>query len=289
MEKTERLTVYYLATASAVMLWSASFIATKLAYATFAPVQLGAVRTVIAVIMFRIIRVVMKENEKLRKDDRLKAAVSGLLGLTLYFTVENLGVSMTSASNAALIVASFPAVTLLLEFFIYHKKPSLKQVCGVLMALAGVAVLTQVTAEGSPKALLGNILLFGAGIIWAFYNFISRRLMENYSAVTLTYYQMLAGSILFFPFVAAEGAEFQVPCLTSLCALIYLSAGCSVAAFMLYNIGLRRLSAGVSVSLMNLVPVFGLLFSIIILQETVTPIQVTGGAIVIAGVVLSSR
>ncbi len=289
MEKSKTITGYYLATASAVLLWSASFIATKLAYAAFAPVQLGAVRTVTAVIMFRVIRLFSGEKEVLKKEDRLKAVASGFFGLTLYFTVENLGVSMTTASNAALIVASFPAVTMSLEFIIFHNKPTVQKICGVMMALAGVAVLTQVTVEGSPKSLIGNLLLFGAGIVWAFYNFISRKLMEDYSAVTLTYYQMLAGSVLFLPFVIVEGAEYHVPGIVPLGALIYLSAGCSVAAFMLYNTGLRKLSAGVSVSLMNLVPVFGLLFSVTILHETVTITQIAGGIIVIAGVVLSSK
>ncbi|WP_270566235.1 DMT family transporter [Clostridium beijerinckii] len=282
------LSYYYLASTGAVVLWSASFIATKLAYETFAPIQLAAVRTLFAVILFWFMRKITSNNEQIQKEDRMRIALSGFLGITLYFAIENIGVSMTSSSNSALIVASFPAVTTLLEFFIYHSKPNIKKVLGIILAIIGVAVLTQINVDGNSKSMLGNIILIGAGIVWAFYNFITRDLTNKYSAMTLTYYQMLAGFIFFLPFVIIEGKTWRMPTMTSASALIYLSVGCSIVAFLLYNLGLRKLSASISVSLMNLVPVLGLIFSILILHESVSTVQILGGVIVIVGVILSS-
>ncbi|WP_081098848.1 DMT family transporter [Clostridium beijerinckii] len=282
------LSYYYLASTGAVVLWSASFIATKLAYETFAPIQLAAVRTLFAVILFWFMRKITSNNEQIQKEDRMRIALSGFLGITLYFAIENIGVSMTSSSNSALIVASFPAVTTLLEFFIYHSKPNVKKVLGIILAIIGVAVLTQINVDGNSKSMLGNIILIGAGIVWAFYNFITRDLTNKYSAMTLTYYQMLAGFIFFLPFVIIEGKTWRIPTMTSASALIYLSVGCSIVAFLLYNLGLRKLSASISVSLMNLVPVLGLIFSILILHERVSTVQILGGVIVIIGVILSS-
>jgi drug/metabolite transporter (DMT)-like permease len=284
----ETLSYYYLASTGAVVLWSASFIATKLAYETFAPIQLAAVRTLFALILFWFMRKITSNNEQIQKEDLIRIALSGFLGITLYFAIENIGVSMTSSSNSALIVASFPAVTTLLEFFIYHSKPNIKKIFGIILAIIGVAVLTQINVDGNSKSMLGNIILIGAGIVWAFYNFITRGLTNKYSAMTLTYYQMLAGFIFFLPFVIIEGKTWRMPTITSASALIYLSVGCSIVAFLLYNLGLRKLSASISVSLMNLVPVLGLIFSILILHESVSTIQILGGVIVIIGVILSS-
>lgn len=282
------LNTYYFASTGAILLWSASFIATKLAYISFAPIQLGAVRTLLAVVIFWVIRKITKNNEKINKEDYRYVIVSGFLGITLYFTLENIGVSMTSSSNAALIVASFPAVTTLLEFFIYHLKPTIKKVFGVILALIGVSILTQVTVDGSSKPLWGNIILIGTGIVWALYNFVTRNIANKYSAITLTYYQMIAGVLFFMPLFFIEGESWKIPTVTSASAMIYLSVGCSVSAFLLYNLGLRKLSASISVSLMNLVPVFGLVFSALILGETVFVIQMLGGIIIIVGVILSS-
>ncbi len=69
---------------------------------------------------------------------------------------------------------------------------------------------------------------------------------------------------------------------------VYLSLGCSVGAFLLYNFGLRKLSASTSISLMNLVPVFSIIFSATILNETISLRQIVGGVIVIIGVILST-
>ncbi|MBS4190156.1 EamA family transporter [Bacillus sp. FJAT-49705] len=280
--------VYYFACISAVLLWSASFIATKIAYETFAPIQLGVVRTCLAVLIFWIINKIVKNKEKIRKEDRKRVAISSLFGITLYFTLENIGVSMTSASNAALIVASFPAITSLLEFFVFRSKPSFQKSLGIILAIIGVAILTQITISGSSKSFWGNLILIGGGIVWAFYNFITRDLTNKYSALTLTYYQMLIGAIWFIPFVFLEDKPWRIPSVTSMNALIFLCVGCSVAAFVLYNFGLKKLSASVSVSLMNLVPVLGLVFSVLILGEVVSLLQIIGGIIVIIGVILSS-
>lgn len=280
--------VYYMACISAVVLWSASFIATKLAYNTFAPIQLGAVRTCLAAVLFWLIRQVKNDREKIRKEDRKRIAVSSLFGITLYFALENTGISMTSASNAALIVAAFPAITLLLEFWVYRLKPAFHKSLGIVLSIIGVAILTQITAEGHMKSVWGNLILIGAGVVWALYNFMTRSLSPKYSALTLTYYQMAAGIIWFIPFVFLEGAAWRAPSVVSVNALIFLCIGCSVAAFLLYNFGLKKLSASASVSLMNLVPVLGLAFSVLILGEAVSIIQIIGGIIVIVGVILSS-
>jgi drug/metabolite transporter (DMT)-like permease len=280
--------IHYFACISAVLLWSASFIATKVAYGTFAPIQLGVVRTCLAAIVFWIVHKIAKNKEKIQKEDRKRIAISSLFGITLYFTLENIGVSMTSASNAALIVASFPAITSLLEFFVYRSKPTFQKTVGIILAIIGVAVLTQITVNGNEKSFCGNLILIGAGIVWTVYNFITRDLTNKYSALTLTYYQMLMGTIWFIPFVFLEAKPWRIPSVTSMNALIFLCIGCSVAAFVLYNFGLKKLSASVSVSLMNLVPVLGLVFSVFILDEIVFLTQIIGGVIVIIGVILSS-
>ncbi|CUU47775.1 drug/metabolite transporter (DMT)-like permease [Clostridium beijerinckii] len=71
------LSYYYLASTGAVVLWSASFIATKLAYETFAPIQLAAVRTLFAVILFWFMRKITANNEQIQKEDRMRIALSG--------------------------------------------------------------------------------------------------------------------------------------------------------------------------------------------------------------------
>ena len=72
-------------------------------------------------------------------------------------------------------------------------------------------------------------------------------------------------------------------------ALLYLAVGCSVLAYLLYNFSLRGISPSAAAAIMNLMPVFGLLLSAIILNESITPASAAGGVIVILGVLLSAK
>ena len=274
---------------ASVLFWGGTFIASKLAYEIYSPIQLGGLRPLVAAILFWIVRRIKRDSETIEKADQRQIAASAFLGITLCMMFQNIGISLTTASNAALIVASFPAITMLLELAIYHIKPSWMKFVGITMSIAGVAILSQVNVDGNPTAIWGNLLMVAAGIVWALYNFVTGKLLSKYSTMTITYYQMLYGAILFVPFILLEGKEWQTPQLVPTGAVLYLGICGSMLAFLFYNKGLRKLSASVAVSFLNLVPVVALLLSVIILKESVSIVQLFGGAVVISGVMISSK
>jgi drug/metabolite transporter (DMT)-like permease len=68
-----------------------------------------------------------------------------------------------------------------------------------------------------------------------------------------------------------------------------LTTLCSIAGLGLYAKALQRLRPSTAVNFLNLVPVFGLLIAIVALGERITALQLAGGAVVIAGVTVSTR
>lgn len=142
---------------------------------------------------------------------------------------------------------------------------------------------------GGDRRLLGDVLLVASGLVWALYNFVTRRSLRTFPALTVTCYQTVAGAVAFLPLVWIEQDRWQVPSGGCLLLMVYLGVFCSVLAFLLYARGLRGLDAGTAVGLMNLVPVFGLFLALLVLSEPVRIVQVVGGLIVIAGVGLSVR
>lgn len=280
--------VYIAATIAAILFWSTSFVGTKLAYESFPPLTLGALRFVAASLLLGVIVLSRGGLAYIEKADRKIIALSGFLGITLYFTMENIGLSLTTASNAALIVASYPAITAMLDWAIYRTAISCKQITGIVMAMAGVCILTGMQGgHTGPQALWGNLILFATGFVWAFYNFTARKVVVKYPAMTFAFYQTLAGAVFFLPLTLFEIADWRAPTPTAVVMVCYLVVFCSVAGYMLYNFGMRRLAPSTMVSIMNLVPVFGVVFSVLILHESVSMSQVTGGVIVIGGVFLS--
>jgi len=271
-----------------MLIWSTSFVSTKIAFASFPPLTLGAARFAIASLVLGVVLVSKKEFIKPTVKDLGIMSVSGILGITLYFAMENIGVSLTSASNAALIVASYPAITALLELIIYRVKISWLKGIGIALAIIGVYQLSY-TGQGSAEGgqVTGNIILIVTGVVWALYNFVTRKVVNKYPAITVSFYQTIVGTIVFIPLALSEKSSWQMPTFISFLMLLYLGTFCSVIAFLLYNYGLRQLSSSTAVTLMNLVPVFGVLFSVLLLHENVQANQLVGGVIVVTGVLLS--
>ena len=79
-----------------------------------------------------------------------------------------------------------------------------------------------------------------------------------------------------------------MPTARSLSAVLFLSVGCSLLSFLAYNYALTGISVTAAATLLNLQPVVGVLCSWAFLGETVTLRQIAGGAVIVAGVWLSS-
>lgn len=285
---TQSNRIYFMSSIIAILIWSISFVATKIALTTFPPLGLGLVRFGLATLLLGSLMIFRTNKDKPTSRDSMRLIVSGLLGITIYFSLENIGVKYSTAVDAALIVASYPAITMLLEAVFFQTKYPLKSFIGVALAISGVSMIVSVSSstEGAER-VFGDILLILAGVVWAFYNFITHSVASKYSMFTITFYQITAGTIGFLPLIFLENDRWIPPTLDSLIAVIYLGALCSLLAFYLYAFGLRKISSSSAVVLMNLVPVFGVLFSFIILKESINTIQIIGGVVVIIGVVLS--
>ncbi len=281
---------HLLASLGAVMIWSTSFVGTKLAFLTFPPFTLGALRFVFATVLLGSWVILRKELVLPDKGDRIPLVLSGLLGISLYFAMENSGVRLTSASTAALIVAVYPVITVALETWVYRRRPRLFQWTGAVLAAVGVVLVSWPGAagfEGQSTSVVGVLILLGAGVVWAFYNFVTKRFVHRYPGPTTFFYQALIGTVFLLPLTLIEYREWQAATPVSLGALFYLSLFCSVLAFLLYNFGLRKISSSTSVTLMNLVPIMGVAASVVVLRESLTVFQMIGGAIAILGVVVS--
>lgn len=282
--------LYVLSVLASILIWSSSYVGTKIAYASFPPLTLGFARFLLASVVLGLLLLVRREFTLPRLKDLGWMALSGLLGITAYFALQNIALKMLSASSAALIVACYPAITVLFEFLFYRAKISWVKLAGIALAIGGVYWLSQGSAgAGGSQQTLGSILLVLTGVAWSLYNFVTGKVVKKYSMITVSFYQTVAGTIAFIPLALTETKSWQMPTPEAWLMLAFLGVLCSVVAFIAYNYGLRKLSSSSAVTMLNLVPVFGVLFSVLLLKESVQAAQLLGGAVVIGGVLLSMR
>lgn len=274
----------------ALILWGSSFVAIKFAYTTYPPLTLAVVRFIVATLILGALTLLPQNRKRLEKKDILTVAVCGLTGIMLYAVLQNIAMQWTSASSATLIIASYPIITLLMESIIYRIKLSAMKIIAILIAIAGVVILSYVKSELRVEGeLLGILLLIIAGVVWAVYNFMMKKVVNHYPPITLLFYTSLFGTILMLPLALLERAQWQQPSLLSFSMMMFLGVFCSVIAFLLYNHGLKTMAASTITSMLNLMPIIGVFFSWLLLGEQVTLRKFVGGAIVILGVMLSIR
>ncbi|MCL2473047.1 MAG: DMT family transporter, partial [Treponema sp.] len=103
------------AVTASVLFWGFSFVSIKIAVAVIPPMTLGAIRFAMAMVFLFFIKRKYAKDEKIQKEDIPYLVGAGLTGVTLYFFFENNGVALIQASEASLIVATVPVITLIAE------------------------------------------------------------------------------------------------------------------------------------------------------------------------------
>ncbi|WP_329125049.1 DMT family transporter [Streptomyces sp. NBC_01465] len=276
---------------AAALMWSSSYAVTKRVLDDVGPLSIGAVRfSLAAVLLGALVRLGRRRPDRAVRPDagqRRQLYLSGFLGITVYFVLENVGVDMSTASDASLIVATYPLMTMLVELFAFRTRMPLPRVAGVALATLGAFLVVRNGAEaGGSSRWTGDVLLLLGGLAWAGYNVLGKRASAGQDAASATYYQTLAGAAGFLLASPLEAGDWRMPDATVSLLLAYLAVACSVGGFLLYNHGLRRMTSSVAVNILNLVPVFGVLGAVVINGESVGIAQVSGGVIIIAGVAL---
>lgn len=285
-----RLTALVALVAS-TMLFAASYTLTKVALVDLPPFTLGLARFALAGAVLAL-WAWLTHQPLPGREDRRRLIIAGLLGVTAYFAVENLALQWANATDAALLVASYPALTALADAAVNRRRTSLTAWLGIVLAglgVAGIVAAVPDTAAVTPLRLWGDLLLLVPGVLWAFYTFVSREVTT--SPLLTIAWQDAIGGLAFVPLALLEIPAWHWPTQlpATLGALAGLTGLCSIAAMVTYARALRGLASTTVVTGLNLVPLWGLLIAAVFLHEQVYPMQVIGGLVVCGGVTLTAR
>jgi len=277
------------ALSTTVIFWGLSFASTKVILNSgLPPLTLAFIRFMLAsVLLFPALKL-LKSETKISKSNLIPLMLSGFLGVTVYFFFENKGIRLTTASNAALIIAAIPVFTILAEYILYRQSVKLYKIFGVLISIAGVYLLI-----GNPggdnngtQKFVGNLLMLGACLSWVAYIQFSKKLNKSFSGLSLTTFQSFFGTIFLFPLAIIEHRSWIMVGWDVGLNIFYLGIFCSATCYFLYLYALARLDSLVVSSYINIIPVVGALGGVVLLGEKLTSVQIIGGTIVILGVII---
>ncbi len=274
-----------LATLTAV-LWGFSFLSIKVAVAVIPPMSLGLARFVLASALLFTAFAVKGAAPRLALKDLPLMAGAGLVGVTLYFLGENNGLLRLSASESSIIVGTIPVLTVLAERFFSGARLTPFQAGGALLSALGVSLMVLESMRISPEPL-GYLFMGIAALSWVAYAFMTRPLFAHYKRTEITFWQSLFGALGFLPFALFETVPWELISVSVVLNVLYLGVFCSALGYLFYIISMDVLGAGVASVFINLIPVVSVAASFFLLGERLSPLQLGGGAVAVAGVYLA--
>lgn len=215
----------------------------------------------------------------------------GVVGISGFQLGMFYGLRSSSAINASLIMATSPALTVLLASALDRHALGLRQWAGLLLGLAGILV---VSTHGDWQALLGlqfghgDLLLAGGAVAWACYSVVLRRHVRGLSML-----QLSASTIFICTLAMAAGTawldprQLALPPAAAWPALLFVGVVGSGFAYLWWNAGVVQVGATRAAPFGNLVPVFTVL-SGLALGQPLSLAQGIGAGMVVGGVVLTT-
>lgn len=283
--------IAFIAAITGCLLWGSALSIVKIALVEYDPIFLVFARMGIAFLVLTPIVLIRFRPIRIHSGKDLML----LILLTLcdpvgFFTFEALALQHTSASQAGMMWALAPLLNVMAAWVILRERTTRPTIVCFMVAMGGVVMLTAGggISEHAANPVLGNFLellsLCGA----AGFLVILRFLRGRYPAMLVVWFQSLGASILFLPALSMDSvmlpAQFN---LAPFITLLYLGAcvtfgaqACS--AFAVARMPVSRLSA-----LSNIIPVVGVLSGLVILGETLSPVQWTACVIVLGAVLIS--
>lgn len=282
-----------LAAVLSTILWGGAYVAMKFALECFHPMTMIFLLLVVSSTAFLLIFPFIRKQQQYARGDWRIFLMLVLCEPCMYFIFEGYALDNTSASQAGMISATLPIFVGIFGFFLFKEKLSRVAWFGCMLAIIGAVWLSMeaVADEHAPNPLFGNILQICGMVFAALYAIFVRRLSVRYTPLCITSVQAWAGLIFFSPAMLMPGMGLPEGGATPLAwaSVVFIGLGVSFGAYSLYGFSISRMGAARSSMFMNLIPVFTLIFSMIILGERLTFEQYLASALVLGGVMISQK
>jgi drug/metabolite transporter (DMT)-like permease len=275
------------------MLWGASYLLIKYALEDFSPGTIVFARTLLgALVLYAIVRAqggeaVARLSELRRRPGT--AALLGLVAIAAPFLLISFGELEVPSGLTAVLIASAPLwVAIFAPVADPTEKVAGRQAAGLVLGIAGVALLVGVETIDSTWEFLGAVAIVGAAAFYSLSSFMVKRAYRDIPAVTTSFISVGAGCLLTLP-VAAVSPPTEMPGVRALAALVVLGVAGTAFAFVIFYRLIAELGAGRASLVSYLIPPLSLGYGAVLLDERITTAAIAGLVLILAGVALATR
>jgi drug/metabolite transporter (DMT)-like permease len=268
---------------------------TKLLALEISPLSLAFLRYFLAVLPMTPFFIVeyRRKSERITGRDYTSMLSLGLLGVAGFSLAFFYGVNLSTSSNGSVLVNTQPIFAAFLAPLLIDERFSVRSIAGTALGIIGIFL---VVTGGRWNALsfergvlLGNVILLGASLSLTLYSILLKRYISKYGGVIPTFVTMASGTIaLCIVVLSVQGYLVDIGSLTGfeILFLLYIGFFCTAYFFLVFNRALHAVGVVKSIGFKLLIPIFGVVLSMIILGERPSAVSYIGMAVVILSLMM---
>lgn len=272
------------------VIWALNFSVIKIALEEIDPFSFNELRYSLASFTHVFVAKWKRKKILVKKEHLLPLILTGIVGNVVYQALFIIGIDLTFVANSAVILGTIPVWIALLAHIFTEEKLTFKKSIGLITAFLGVGLIISGREGGFnfySSNTIGDIIVLASAIAWATYTILSKKYLKIYDSSQYSAFISIVGvvGLLILGMPSLAKTDFSTISLAAYGGIFYsgfLSVG---FAYLVWNRGVHLIGAIRTASYQNLVPVLGLLFGVILLEESLSFIQYVGSFFVIIGVI----
>ncbi len=280
----------------ATLFWSGNFIVGKAASLyEIPPFTLNFYRWIFAWLILApfTLKEIFQKIEYILENLKL-ILILGITSITIFNSIVYYSLNFTQVINGVLMISTIPVMIIFFSWIFKIEKTNFYQILGMIFSLLGVVVI--VTKANLNKLLnlnfnKGDLWMVVAMLSWAMYSALLRKKKFELSQISLLQTIISAGLILLLPAYLIEmslGYRLNIH-LPFILTLSYVVLFPGLASFFFWIKGISIIGSNRSGIFLHLMPIFSTIMAILIFKEKFMAFHFIGAALIITGVVLSSK
>lgn len=267
----------------AAIIWGFAFVIVKSSLDLVPPIYILAFRFTLAAAALTLI--MLPKLRHLTRRDWVSGAVLGIF-LFAAHAAQTIGCQYTTAGKNAFLTTIYVIIVPFLHWIINRKRPSGYAVSAALIAIVGIGLLSLQGDGGSVN--IGDILTIICGFIFAAHIVYIDRYTETQDPMILTLMQMIFAAVFSWIFAPIYDGDFPTAAFQPqiVTGMLYLGLMSTMLGFLLQNVGQKYTAPSTASLLISFESVFGVLFSVIFLQEQLTLRMLFGCVLMFIAVLL---
>ncbi len=284
----------YIAATLYALITGLSFLFTKIALLTAEPLDILAHRFTAAFmsILILVLSGLVKIDYDMKKFKKM--LLLALLYPMAFFAFQTFGLQYATSSEAGILSASSPIITLLLATFLLNEKTNLLQKISITASVSGVIYITLMKSSSFEiSGIKGITLLLLSALSISGYHVMARMLARNFSKIELSFIMSLGG-FLFFNIIAigkhlinGDINTFLLPLKSTqfVLSMIYLGVLAFLVSSLSINYILSKIEAAKMSVFSNLGTVITIVAGVVFLKEKIFYYHIIGSIFIVGGVI----